>query len=292
MPYGIANQTGIPDEDECTRLLHAAVAGGVTCFDTANHYGESEFVLGQYFLDKAKPVFMTKLKLSFDTNTKRESLERQIREAVETSLRRLQIPKIPVMMLHEPSVLWEHADTVAMSFRNLLRDGLIERAGVSFGNDIELHFFRTLQYVQDDLYEVVQIPLSILDHRLFRNKGLERLRAADKLVFVRSVFLQGLLFMSPDKLTGHHLPVADTLRLLRGLSQEEGMPLTQLAISFVRDLPQVDSLVIGVETAEQLTANLRLIAGPAISEKTRMRIMSSIGQLPESLLNPALWPQR
>src|SRR6185437_6519853 len=49
MRYGIANQEGQPPEQEVRAWVNAAVAFGVTWFDTAAAYGESEAVLGRAY---------------------------------------------------------------------------------------------------------------------------------------------------------------------------------------------------------------------------------------------------
>jgi aryl-alcohol dehydrogenase-like predicted oxidoreductase len=45
-PYGIANKSGQPDQTTATAIVQAALDGGVSTFDTAQGYGQSEIVLG------------------------------------------------------------------------------------------------------------------------------------------------------------------------------------------------------------------------------------------------------
>lgn len=292
VPYGIANTNGKPDETESARLLRTAVDGGILGFDTAGAYGDSEEVLGRYFEGKAKPTFISKMALEFGADTKGNDIERQMRSAVEATLSRLRIPSIPVMMLHHADVLLAHGEAVGRSYRQLIGEGLIERAGVSFGNGSEPDFSAYWEYVRDDLYEAVQIPFSILDQRLLQNGGIRLLKQAGKIVFARSIFLQGLLFLSPDALPDYLQEAEKPLRSLHRLAENEGQPLAQLAVSYVRDMEGIDSLVIGAETAEQLQSNLRLMAGPRLSERTRLDIREAVGTLPESVLNPFLWRDR
>ena len=64
LPYGI----GLPDpppDDECIRLLHAALDRGITYFDTAAGYGRSEELVGKALsgMGSSRPVIATKVKL-------------------------------------------------------------------------------------------------------------------------------------------------------------------------------------------------------------------------------------
>ncbi len=288
MPYGIANHAGKPGVLETNQLLNSAVEGGITCYDTAIAYGDSENVLGSYFGNQPKPIFITKMIVEAGPNTSEQELKQQIFKAVETSLEQLRISKIPIMMLHNPEILLSHGNIVKLCFRELIENQLVEKAGVSFGADTT-SFYDIWKWTEDDLFEAVQIPMNILDHRLFRNNKLQSIKSKGKIVFVRSIFLKGLLFMSPDSLHGPLQKAGETLRFLHELAELEGITFSQLALSFIRDLEEVDSLVIGAETEEQLRDNLQLMKGPSISEKTRFRIMKSVGELPENILNSTLW---
>ena len=92
MRYGIANETGKSSAAAARQIIETAVARGVTHFDTAQAYGDSERVLGcttaQACLTNRVQV-MTKLDPSLDP-TDAQSL----RSAIEDSLRRLQIGQL------------------------------------------------------------------------------------------------------------------------------------------------------------------------------------------------------
>ena len=48
MNYGVANKTGQPNEEESFAILDKAAKNGVTMIDTAQAYGNSERVIGQW----------------------------------------------------------------------------------------------------------------------------------------------------------------------------------------------------------------------------------------------------
>jgi len=289
MAYGIANKSGKPDESTSSLILQEAIGSGINCYDTASMYGDSELVLGNFFADREQPLIVSKIKPPLDANISAKEMETLIRDMVEQSLERLQIASIPIMMLHNPDVLAVHYNSVSGTMRKLRDEGLIGSAGVSVGANVDEQMRELWRYIQDDIFEAVQIPLNMLDHRLFRNGGIERLGQSRKYVFVRSVFLQGLLFMEDEQIPAFLQEARKPLATLRELAAREGVSMAQMAVSFVRDLPFVHSLVIGAETAEQVRDNVGLIDGPAISEQTRNRIVREIPELPELVLNPFLW---
>lgn len=289
MPYGIANKSGMPDKSTSCSILQAAIDGGISSFDTANEYGESEKVLGSFFNNKAEPLFITKLRFNVDSRTKATDLEEQLYRCVKNSITNLRIKRIPVLLLHNPEVLEEHGETIAFLFRRIQSEGLVNKIGVSFGANTDEQFQTVWEIVQDDLYEVVQVPANIFDRRLFHNEGFEKLQANNKIVFVRSIFLQGVLFLKENELPNHLSEAQQALHIVNNISQKSGFSIAQLAVSFIRDLDYVDSLVIGAETPEQLGATIELMKGPALPKRVREECMQRLNELPENVINPALW---
>jgi aryl-alcohol dehydrogenase-like predicted oxidoreductase len=289
MAYGIANKSGKPDESVSSLILEEALNCGINCYDTASGYGDSEQVLGNFFSGREKPLLVSKIKPPLDASISAQEMEAFIRGKVEQSLERLQIDTIPIMMLHSPDVLAVHNDVIVSTMMKLRDDGLISSAGVSVAANVDEQMSELWRYIQNDIFEAVQIPLNVLDHRLFRNGGVERLEQSGKIVFVRSVFLQGLLLMDDRHIPAFLHEARKPLAILREMAAREGMSMAQMAISFVRDLNFVHSLVIGAETVEQVKENVKLIDGPAISADTRERIFREIPALPELIFNPNLW---
>ena len=56
---------------------------------------------------------------------------------------------------------------------------------------------------------------------------------------------------------------------LRQLSAEVNMNVAEFAISFIRDVEGVTSLVLGADTAEQIKSNISYMNAPALSESIR-----------------------
>ena len=77
-----------------------------------------------------------------------------------------------------------------------------------------------LKYPQ---YNVTQVPMSIFDQRLIASGMTDRLKQRDFTVFVRSVFLQGLFFLDPDKITDPILleHAAPKIRMLKQIAEAE-----------------------------------------------------------------------
>ena len=101
MPYGIANKTGLPDQNIIEKIVETAWAGGIREFDTAPVYGDSEENIGRVFKrlgieNKAKVIS----KLSLEGYLEDPNI---IRKRVEKTLSHLSIKNLYGVLLHRES---------------------------------------------------------------------------------------------------------------------------------------------------------------------------------------------
>ncbi len=271
MEYGIANKSGKPSLEKAFEILDVATEGGINSFDTANKYGESEQVLGKYFSSPRckirNPLLTTKFALDPSKGTDRDSVEKQIYMFVESSLEKLNITKIPIYMLHNPKDMSQYGDVVVKALKKLVDEGLIGKVGVSVYHPEEVE-----EMLKEDFYEAVQVPMNVFDLRMLRSGVLEKLRTRNKIVFVRSIYFQGLFFMELDAIPNSLEPIVKCIKELHQLAEMEGISVAQLAFSFIRDVEGVTSLVVGAETPEQVAENIRLMKGPKLSSDTTGKI--------------------
>ena len=263
MNYGIANNAGKPDEEKSFAILRTALEGGVTALDTARAYGDSELVIGRFLKQwqGEMPAIITKIPTLQGDSPK--ELEKFVTESVEQSLERLGVSKLEAVMLHGAKDPIIHGKACADAMQALVAHGYTDKVGVSVytAEDIK-------GMLPHDVFSVTQVPMSIFDQRLIADGSVEKLQAHDYTVFVRSVFLQGLFFLDPDKMDDPVLQehAAPKIRLLNNIAGELGMSVAQLAIAFMRDCAGVTSLVLGADTPEQVRSNIAYFDTPALDQ--------------------------
>lgn len=265
MNYGISNTLGQPDEKRSFAMLASALENGVNSVDTARVYGNSEEVLGHFFAQyKGQLPYITTKIPDLETEDAK-GIEKEMISYVETSLEKLGLKKVDNIMLHAAKDLIRDGDKIAPVMESLIRRGYTDAVGVSVytGEDID----RMLQY---DVYTTTQVPMSIFDQRLIQHGYLARLQERGVTVFVRSVFLQGLFFMDPERFTDRQLIecASEPIRKIREYADREEMTVAELAIAFIRDLVGVSSLVLGADTEDQVKSNVKYFETRRISERT------------------------
>ena len=291
IPYGRVNISGMPNETTARAIVLQAIEHGVTELDTARAYGSSEDRLGRIlaggWISRATPL--TKLDplalLCDDWPT--PAVEALVDASVLGSCSAMRLSALPVLMLHRATQLDAAQGRVLQRLRELKRAGLIERLGLSVQSPAELR--RALTVIE---VEHVQLPFNVLDWRWDECAEMLALRP-DMQVHARSAFLQGLLTpAAPERWPA--IPgvdagetVAALNRLAQALNRES---VRDLCIAFVRSRPWVRGVVVGVETLGQLHENLGLFRRPPLTQAEAEIVRGRLPRVPETLLNPALWP--
>lgn len=269
MNYGIANDAGQPCEAQSFEMLSAALAAGINSLDTARVYGNSEDVLGAYFRASGCDLPYITTKVPQITAESDAETERLMIEYVEESLEKLGVKKVDNLMLHNASNLTYKGDLCARVMTDFVKRGYTDTVGASVYNADDVK-----EIFKYDCYTSTQIPVSIFDQRLIADGTIEELRRRGFAVFVRSVFLQGVFFLDPEKITDPILVEHAKPKIikLREFAEDEGMSIAELAISFMRDVPGITSLVLGADTSAQVAANAEYFNVPSLSEKNAAMI--------------------
>ena len=108
----------------------------------------------------------------------------------------------------------------------------------------------------------------------------------------RSVFLQGLVFHTPETLDPRMSVCLPYLERFIELYKEFELDPATLALSFALSVPGVSSLVLGSETPEQVQQNVELMEQAVeLTDAQMAEIRELFLDTPEQVLNPGLWPK-
>ncbi len=189
---------------------------------------------------------------------------------IEKSMRNLRMAHLPIVLVH-------NANQMGIVYESLLKlkdERKIGMIGVSVYTVEELKYAMEFQEV-----EAVQMPINLFDHRFI--PYLPQLK--DKIVFARSIFLQGLLFAPYE-----HPLVYRYIEKLHKIGRDHETNSRDLAVSFVNSL-QVTSLVIGTNKASKVLDNVELIKNPPLPENLMDLIYQEFADMPLDIIDPRRW---
>lgn len=244
--YGINNSSGKPSKKEVFAILDAAWKQKIESLDTAEAYGNSIELIGQYHEQRNH---------RFNILSKFKNVSKgQIFEQVKNSLNKLQIPCFQVYSYHSFADYTNH-QYLMDELHSLKYNGLIRKVGISVYTNSELE-----QVIDDKNIDVIQLPYNLLDNQNIRGQYINKAKLNHKEIHVRSVFLQGLLFMDersiPEKLT----PIIPYIQKIRSYCKDKSINLRSLALSYAIYNQHIDRVLIGVDTKDQLLKNTESLA--------------------------------
>ncbi len=239
--YGISNQKGKITDKEVSEILKLALTNGIDTLDTAQKYGDSEEKIGKALVKTPYPF---KIISKLDPECKLH-----IEDSYLRTLEKLGLYKLYGFLIHDFNILKED-NKIWNSFLQLKKQGRVDKIGVS------LYYPEELEYLLNNHIDVdlVQLPYSIFDRRFenyFRNLSDNNIE-----LHVRSVFLQGLVFIDPMNLQDKFLKIKTKITHLNNLSKIYEIPISAICLNFALLNNSIDRVIIGIESVKNLEANI------------------------------------
>jgi len=273
MDYGINNTHGKIRPEEVFNILDEAARMGIDTLDTANSYGNSEKVIGDFIQD-SNVTFKLVSKVP-------ECKPDKISMLFDKSLSRLRVPEIYGYLFHCFDAY--RKDEKAWSELEVLRSsGRVKKIGFSLYYPYELECL--LKKGLD--IDIIQIPFSVFDQRFtsylsdMHKRGIE--------VYARSLFLQGLVFKDPKDLGPYFSRIRYKIDDLRSLSYRLNVSILSLCVNFATANRFIDKVVVGVDSLENLVEIIEASKDKLIGKDIISTILNlSIDD--ENILLPFRW---
>lgn len=282
--WGLANWSGT-DAEAVQEALDAAVAAGVTFFDTAWGYGRgaSERILGElvrahperrlYTATKVPPKNMawpSRREFTLDDCFPPE----HIREYAEKSLENLGLPRVDLLQFHVWEDGWARDERWQRAMDDLRREGLIAAVGVSVNRWEPSNCLGTLR---TGLVDAVQVIYNIFDQAP-EDELFPLCQQLDIAVIARVPFDEGSLagqlradssfpagdfrriYFGPENLG----PTVARVEALRA-NLPAGGALAETALRFAISHPAVHTVIPGMRRLAHVRANVDAVARGALT---------------------------
>ena len=282
--YGIANagKTEQPTQTTANAIVQEAWENGIREFDTAQGYGKSEQALGEALSKlgvSAEALVISKFDPALD------HLDRNVlSNAVGESLSRLGVPSLYGMMLHKEKMLSAWDNGLSKIFHTFVVSGKIKHIGISVYSPE-----KAIQALNTDGIDMVQLPTNILDRR-FETAGVFQLaEEKKKKIYIRSVFLQGLMLMDVDEIPEKMSFAKPVIEKLESLSNELKLSRKKLALDYIKSEMPDAKVVFGADTPLHVKENVACWEGELLPSSVD-RVKKIFDCVDEKILNPTLWP--
>ena len=275
LDYGVANSIGQINKDETRKILTFAEQEGINTLDTAIGYGDSEKRLGQAGIGSWNII--TKLP---EANVENSDINFWVNNQINKSLLRLNVLSVYGVLLHRPLQLLEkNGSQLWNSLEGLKERSIVKKIGFSVYNPDELDKLWKVGFIPD----IVQAPYNIFDQRLKDSGWLSRLNDNKVEVHTRSVFLQGLLLMRPEKRPKYFSKWNNLFNEWDLWLKTNNISGLEAALNFVLSEYLIDKIIVGVDNKTQLREVI------SASKKCTLGVPKILNTTDEMLINPSLW---
>lgn len=280
--------------------LKSAFEAGVNFIDTANVYseGDSEALLGQALrkvkIPRDELVIASKVRIRMGPGPNQVGLSRgHIMDAIDASLKRLQLEHIDLYQIHGQDLLTPVEETLR-GLEDLVRSGKVRYLGIS--NHAAWQIMKALGISQQrgwSRFESVQAYYSLASRDLEReivpvalDQGLG--------VLVWSPLAGGLLSgkfsedaQGPEgaRRSNFDFPPVDRPRAfrcvdaMRPIAKAHNVSVARVALAWLLHQPAVASVIIGAKTQQQLADNIA--ATELRLKETELKTLNEASQLPQ-----------
>lgn len=282
MDYGISNKTGKPVAGESYKIIKTAWEQGIRYFDTAQAYGASESVLGSVFKKlgiQDKVLVISKIK-----GILANADERGVSANIERSIKALNVKKLYSLLLHDPLNLDSWGDNASEIIKKIKKNDLAEKAGISVYN-----YKDALKALDMDWIDIVQMPFNIFDQAYYSKGIFLEAKKRNKIILLRSIFLQGLLLMDIKSLSDNQRHFTKYLKKRDRLCRIFGIDKKELAIGYAKKRANGAFIIFGAEAHNQVSETISIFNKINMSEKMAEKIEEELAVLDENIINPSKW---
>jgi aryl-alcohol dehydrogenase-like predicted oxidoreductase len=281
IPYGISNRSGQPDISSAIAIVETAWRGGIHQFDTAQGYGDSEKVLGKALYDVGvsnQAKIISKLDPSIDY-TDNESVKRSIYQ----SLNNLKISCLHGLLLHREEIIDYFNEGIIDTLNKFVNQGVIKNIGISVYSP-----HRAIQAMKYETIKLIQLPANVLDNRFWKYGVFDFAEQNNKIVYIRSIFLQGLILLDASELPEKMKFAQGVIEDLDVFCHKNGISRKALAISYIKYKYPKSYVLFGAEAIKQVEDNI-----VNWEHKIGKELMNMIDErycnVEEAIINPLLW---
>jgi aryl-alcohol dehydrogenase-like predicted oxidoreductase len=263
------------DLDGTATVLEAALAAGITFFDTADIYGgsESERLMGEALQGRRDDyVLATKFGMQMrgadDAPDAPRGSREYIRWAIEGSLKRLRVERVDLYQYHQPDGITPLAETLA-ALDELVREGLVTAIGCSNFSAAQLEEAERISRQRGlARFVTLQNEYSLLERGIEAEvaPACERLGISILPFFpLASGLLTGKYRRGEPGPQGARLSERESVgsdaqfevvEALEGFAGERDLSVLDVAIAGLAAQPAVGSVIAGATKPEQIEANV------------------------------------
>lgn len=272
--YGISNKKKEINSEDLEKILN--YKNKIKIIDTANSYKGSLEKISKLYKDFDIKI---NLKINIGNGSK---LSKKFFERLNKSFGKLKKKKIYSIMVHDTNNflnLYAKEKVKILNYlKKLKKQKKIEKFGFSIYNTNELDYICKIVG-----FDIIQFPGNIFDQEVLQNKKLISLKKRGIELHVRSIFLQGLIFITINK--AKEIAGVNSLRLNKFYSEFKSKKERIFhCINFIKNQKNIDKIVIGLTSFKEFKEVVKIF-----ETKLKRKKYSKFKIQDQNIIKPFKW---
>lgn len=240
--YGISsNKKHINIKDQLY-FLNFLYKNGFYNYDSAFAYKNSHNILGTWIKNNnIHPNIYSKLPKLHNAN------KAEINNIFFQSLKQLNLNDIRGLFLHNSKDILN--SNIKPFIEDIKKNNKIKSFGISIYEEKEIYFSNNI--------DIIQAPGNIFNQEIFSSDKINKLISDNVEIHIRSIFVQGLLFMQPNRIPKNLGTLIKPINYIQNFAKEINIDISILCILCVKKLMPKAKLVIGFENISQVSNFLK-----------------------------------
>ena len=209
----------------------------------------------------------------------------ELRNLLQISLDNLNISSLDGVLLHKPEDL---KNNKLLDNLNILKEeGYFLNLGVSTYSPDEANMALELENIK-----YIQVPYNILDTRLDKIDFFKKAKSKNKTIFVRSIFLQGVLLKQHNKYPSFLEGLKEFDQFIESEIKKIGCTKLTFLLNFIKNNKKIDYIIVGIDSLENLEEIIEAYNYKGLEDYNYDKLRDKFINIPENLLNPSLWREK
>jgi aryl-alcohol dehydrogenase-like predicted oxidoreductase len=237
--YGKKGKASKLTRVEAAKILADFVSRGTGSIETSSGYGNAEKIIGEILCGESIDNVTTKIAPADYNSSKKiiESVSRSLENLGQTSLR-------SVMLHGGLNVALTNRESVEEGLNYLLEQKLVQNIGFSAYDDHEVLQIKEIFPRMTKF----QMPENIADQRFINSKILGKMAKAGNSFQIRSIFLQGKLFLTEKEAKSQFPELLPVIQHIDKLCARFECERLDICLAYARVIPWAQELIVGVQT--------------------------------------------
>jgi aryl-alcohol dehydrogenase-like predicted oxidoreductase len=214
-------------------VLDLAGDSGINTLDTAEGYGEAIAVCASY-PDSGRLDVVAKIRFG-------ETISHVAKIYSKSKL------KVSAILVHLNPLNLPTTGELLVFLSELRSYKIFAKVGLSLYNESDIDDC-ILNHI-----DIVQIPYSVFDKRFCVSGFIKTAKAKQVEIHARSIFLQGLILAEPDQYEPKFAEHKGVFEKFRDYCFDQNSSKLEIAVFFALSNPYIDKIVLGVDSARQLS---------------------------------------